>query len=1508
MAEYFIKIKDQRNNPVIFIDNFYSLELNRNEMGIGSLYVDIPLKEYGNIDFAIDWRIEVYRKSGTGDVALVGDTQWMIKLVRRKVDEQNKQLLHILAYDPIYILSKYIVAYVAGTPQALKENMPADDMIKAIARENLGALATDPDRDLSHWLVIEDDKGLAPKITMDDFSFQQVLPILTKICEKSSANGTYLTFDIVYDSEIEKLVLKTYTGQRGANRGQESFSPLYLSHHTDYANIMGGGTNYASTELDASDEATYIYSGRQAADINALFAVVANQSAINESPFGRREDFITTGESVEKDDVIAEAYSWLQHKYRKVFMNTHVQNNTDMRYGIDYGFGDLVAFRYLGESFDIHLDGIKISVDGKGSEEITPMSSSIEKELMIDAGPEPDADVIIKNECDEDDDRIAIPLYHKHHSVAQSFINTNPWSDEIDRMYTIEYVDILMRRVGLPEKNVTMTLRSDNGGEPGAILSGSFATVTYDYIPDGLYTWIRFKFPAPVSVKKGITYWAVLTCGTQKIEKSNYYRIGIDKKMLYKPGQMKVSLDGQNWDKHIGYTGYEESDEDVGWWDFEFDLGWKSVDFDMPFAVSKSSEMLAHTSGDSAITINDSTQNVLHTFSGVGFDIAEASYYIKRFGFPGNLQIDICEWDAVNKVPLDSIGSASVDSLDVASTPKWKKFNFLSPVQSVVGVTYCIVISASGTTATDGYEIGSSNPGINGSSQSWKSNFTDWSELNADIPFRLYNSILWHQYTTTTGKIKKLNNVTSSRAQSFVVPSFTEITGVSVYIRKVGHPGSLTISICQDNDGTPGGALAECAIDAAEAPEYPSPFGWVQKELHKSVACLPDTQYYIVISSDETDRVNYYELSVDGNAGYTDGSELYLPSDEWQELAYDIPFELFKESIKISHTISDSNVQITPARKRVAQSIVPPVDTVIDIISICASKVGDPGGEVRIGVHEADGGVPSGLIASGGIDSSNIGPTAKWHQVRLSAPVTMRAGHRYCIVIRSNKNVDATNYYKISTDSGAGFAGGYALEMVDSGWRQISSDIVFRASKEEQSLTYATHDSSVIELGYTNQKVAQQFLMSASTSVIKARVFVRKVGEPGGLSVTLVSDRAGKPDTILANSTIDDSNISASFSWLETQFEPTGLSAGSVCWLVLSATGDVANYYEVSADSSAGYSGGACSNQAGSNWVNGDSSIPFKLYKSNIAHQFTTIGSTVLTMGIDIKKLAQCITHSSSITVTAVSVYAIRGGDPGSLRVSIWSSVDDLPGEKLEETSVESDSVSRVDYGFYVAYLPSPLTLEANTPYFIIIESSDVNGSNFYRFKVDSDCGYSGGIGLKENSDTWILLDDDIQFKLFKIDTFINNTAVDSSYVDVGNINSAIIQTFDTSEPVDVCRVGARFALKGDGDKVSNMTIALRVVKSESDSFTLLDSVASSTVDARTVDTTQKWYYSSFESVTLEPGKLYGIALSAEGDKDNYYRVQVDGLRRYNGGVLMVDVAPTPSTGDADMVFRVGGS
>ena len=854
-SKYFVKIKTPYNVPVLNVNEFYSIELFRSEFGVGSLYIDFPLKEFMSQNIATEWRVEVYRRTAGGQLVRVGDTQWIVKLVRYKADEQNETSLHILAYDAMYILDKRIVAYVDGTPYTSK-TMPADDMLKAIVRENLGALATDYHRDLSSWLVVDEDTSTAPIVTKSEFGMQKVLPVLNDICQLSEAAGMYLSYDIIYDESIEKLVFKTYTGQRGTNHGSNSPSPLYLSHHTDPVNVIGSGLNYASIEIDASDERSYVYSGRQSEEVNAILAEIGNDIALDTGPFARSEDFITTGESVEYNDVMTEAHAWLQEKFRDLIMNAHIEETNDMQFGMDYGFGDILALRYLGTTLNIHIDEFKITLDGNGKEDISVTSTDTEKELLIQPLAKLDDEPLVKNEPLEDDESYGVPLFYKHNVVAQSFIAVS--EDASLATVDIDYIKVMMRRVGLPERNVAMRIKYDNGhGSPGANIGGQVIKA-YDTFADGLYTWARFEFDQPLTLTVGQTYWITLTCGIAKESDTNYYLVGVDPETRYPDGVLRVSEDGATFKQ---YTEFVPTDS-----------GWNEYNADIPFKTCKNAVSTEYTVINNSTALNDVTTEFAQQFWLPACEVTNLKLNLKRVGAPGDITVSISHKGGSSGEPGESYASKSYDALDIRTDVfAWYDFQFDNTEIFDTGKLYSIHITSKDLTATDYYLISVDNTRGYTAGATYKCVGGTWTEHNADIAFSVYKLVPDISFTTmTSAKPLDVGKYNAGLLQTFKVSADTQVFKLAIYAARVGEPTeNLAIDICEMDDDGPLTEVSGITVDRRVITEH---FEWYDGYLNGNT--LSKDMTYCVRFSGKEDENNYYVFKIDGDASYPNGTAM----------------------------------------------------------------------------------------------------------------------------------------------------------------------------------------------------------------------------------------------------------------------------------------------------------------------------------------------------------------------------------------------------------------------------------------------------------------------------------------------------------------------------------------------------------------------------------------------------------------------------------------------------------
>jgi hypothetical protein len=355
MASYEIYLRSAAGNLLTVISGFERLEYARAEQEVGVLTLDLPRSDTERL-LSKDVRLEIWRTVGT-KTYLEGSTCWFLRkwtLTR----SGGVQTWRLQAYDGNYLLGGREVEYAAGSSQAQKTDA-IDDLMKAIVRENLGASATDGDRDISTYLACQVDLGLAPSTTKA-FSRRNVLKVLQELAEESYQRGTYLAFDTQYLS-ASQLEFRTFTGALGMDHGRESGSTIVV-------NEARGSLVDAKLEWDYSLEVTAATAGGQGQEAaRAIYTAV--DARASETPFSRRELFVhATQAGTSAAALEAEARAALNEGRPTVVLTGKIQDTTGLTYGIDYQYGDRVVAEHEGYSFDAHVNTIHVTVSKEGEE------------------------------------------------------------------------------------------------------------------------------------------------------------------------------------------------------------------------------------------------------------------------------------------------------------------------------------------------------------------------------------------------------------------------------------------------------------------------------------------------------------------------------------------------------------------------------------------------------------------------------------------------------------------------------------------------------------------------------------------------------------------------------------------------------------------------------------------------------------------------------------------------------------------------------------------------------------------------------------------------------------------------------------------------------------------------------------------------------------------------------------------------------------------------------------
>jgi hypothetical protein len=372
MTTYTIWLSSPTNQRLAVVDQFVRLEYRRSSNDSGHAAAAgvenvlplrlllraaaLPLRQIGR-----DTRLQIWRTvPGSGDALartqeLDTGATWFVRRVRRLLTDEGEYLVELGALPAIDLLNTRIVAYPANSAQASKSG-PADDLMKAVVRENFGTLATDQQREISDWLDVAPDLGLAPVVSKS-FARRSVLHVLHELAAASAEAGTPLYFDIVSPTS-DRLEFRTYIGTRGTNNTfPGGVSPRILSPEA-------GTLSQAIDSLDYEDEHTVVYAAGQGAETERQQVIVSDAARLAASPFARREQFVDARHVRDLPNLTAEAQAALAAGQPRRAFRATITSTPGMAYGQHWRWGDRVTAAFQGDLIDCQIDEVQVIVEG----------------------------------------------------------------------------------------------------------------------------------------------------------------------------------------------------------------------------------------------------------------------------------------------------------------------------------------------------------------------------------------------------------------------------------------------------------------------------------------------------------------------------------------------------------------------------------------------------------------------------------------------------------------------------------------------------------------------------------------------------------------------------------------------------------------------------------------------------------------------------------------------------------------------------------------------------------------------------------------------------------------------------------------------------------------------------------------------------------------------------------------------------------------------------------------
>lgn len=356
MADYSILVRTPTGQLIAEVTRFRSLEYVLVENDVGAM--TLTLGEEIPFDWlARDTRLEIRRSVNGAEPSLEGETVWFV----RRPEDVLSTGVHtrtLTAWDAKDLLRRRIVAYKSGTAQAHKLQ-PLDDMCKAIVRENLGSLATNPLRDLSAYLSVQADVSFISTYSKS-FNFGKVLTVCQEIADLASSYGEYLAFDVVRVSDTQ-LEFRTYKDYRGTNhRFPISPAPVLLSPES-------GTLGDVRVTYDYASEVTVVYAGGGGEGANRTIVEATDPMRTTLTPFNRIEQFRDARRETPAG-IANEANLAMWEGQPRVHFAANIIDTDAVRYGLHYRHGDVVTAQWSNVTFNCRVDPVHVTVSEAGEQ------------------------------------------------------------------------------------------------------------------------------------------------------------------------------------------------------------------------------------------------------------------------------------------------------------------------------------------------------------------------------------------------------------------------------------------------------------------------------------------------------------------------------------------------------------------------------------------------------------------------------------------------------------------------------------------------------------------------------------------------------------------------------------------------------------------------------------------------------------------------------------------------------------------------------------------------------------------------------------------------------------------------------------------------------------------------------------------------------------------------------------------------------------------------------------
>ena len=273
----------------------------------------------------------------------------------------------IICQDFKGLLARRRILYYQSSQYCVKYGF-AESVAKEFVKENIGSLADNSHRFSNGKMPkfnVSEDQGLGIYMEGEDKSGQNLLDVVRDICTSSN-----LVFDVISNTNGTIFTFITTLTRMGQDLSAEVILPDGKNNHGNIPVVFSFGvgniSNVKRRILNSNKLTAVTAYGRGTDEDREMYTISRNTS---ESGIDIREEVVNANN--ESSDGLSYVAS---RKFGESIVETYEINVIQAPgfiYGYNYSIGDLVTFEYLGVKLHRVVNGVTLTINESGEEEVS---------------------------------------------------------------------------------------------------------------------------------------------------------------------------------------------------------------------------------------------------------------------------------------------------------------------------------------------------------------------------------------------------------------------------------------------------------------------------------------------------------------------------------------------------------------------------------------------------------------------------------------------------------------------------------------------------------------------------------------------------------------------------------------------------------------------------------------------------------------------------------------------------------------------------------------------------------------------------------------------------------------------------------------------------------------------------------------------------------------------------------------------------------------------------------